>query len=159
MVALPDSAEDSSTRDWEMAPIYRAPMRARDLELPAGTGAEYGLAHRLVGIGAGEGDRAQRLLHRFATVPDGVFVWTRDRSGGYHLGQITGPVREDGSVAARAVGIRHVRPTTWLDRCFGEAEVPGAVARTFARGGRNFQRTHDAEAERQTAELWRAEFG
>jgi hypothetical protein len=31
------------------------------------------------------------------------------------------------------------------------------VARTFARGGRNFQRTHDVEAERTTAEIWRRE--
>lgn len=41
-----------------------------------------------------------------STVPDGVFVWTRD------------------------------------------------VAATFARGGRNFQRIHDEESERLTAELW-----
>ena len=31
---------------------------------------------------------------------------------------------------------------------------PPAVAATIARGGRNLQRTHDAEAERRTAELW-----
>jgi hypothetical protein len=34
--------------------------------------------------------------------------------------------------------------------------VPVAVAATFARGGRNFQRTHDAAAERRTVELWEA---
>jgi len=139
-----------------MAPIYRAPMRARDLDVPAGAGAEYGIAHGLVGIGAGKGERAERLLHKFATVPEGVFVWTRDRAGGYHLGCIDGPVREDGSPAARAVGIRHVRPATWLERSFEEADVPAAVARTFARGGRNFQRTHDAQAEQETAALWRS---
>ncbi|HET6870570.1 MAG TPA: hypothetical protein VFH80_31955 [Solirubrobacteraceae bacterium] len=64
--------------------IYRAPMRARDVE-------------------------AARMLHRFATVPIGAFVWTRDRGGIYHLGRIDGDVREDRSPAALAVGIAHVR--------------------------------------------------
>jgi hypothetical protein len=129
------------------------------MDLPAGAGAEYGLAHRLVGIGDGAGERFDRRLHRFADLPEGVFVWTRDRAGGYRLGRITGSVREDRSVAAKAVGIRHVRPTDWLARTFDESEVPAAVAKTFARGGRNLQRTHDAAAERQTAELWSAERG
>jgi len=43
-----------------------------------------------------------------------------------------------------------------LERPFGEDEVPAAVAETFARGGRNLQRTHDATAERRTAALWDA---
>ena len=134
--------------------IYRAPMRARDLEAPAGAGAEYGLAQGVVGIGPGQSDKAERMTHRFATLPDGVFVWTRDRRGDYHLGRIAGPMREERSAKARAVGIRYVRPARWLDRSFSEDEVPTAVARTFARGGRNLQRTHDAEAERRTAALW-----
>jgi hypothetical protein len=135
-------------------PVYRAPMRARDLDLPAGAGAEYGTAHGVVGIGAGSGEKAARMVHRFATLPDGVFVWTRDRAGAYRLGRISGELREEHSAAARAVGLRHVRPAVWRDRAFTEAEVPPAVARTFARGGRNLQRTHDADAERRTAELW-----
>jgi hypothetical protein len=135
--------------------IYRAPMRARDVDLPAGAGAEYGLAQGVVGIGPGRGDKAERMTHRFATVSDGAFVWTRDRAGGYHLGRIAGLMREARSADARAVGIRYVRPADWLPRVFSEAEVPAAVAKTFARGGRNFQRTHDAAAERQTVELWR----
>jgi hypothetical protein len=135
-------------------PVHRAPMRARDLDAPAGAGAEYGIANGVVGIGPGRGDRAARMVHRFATVPEGVFVWTRDRAGGYRLGRITGPLREDRSPGARAVGIGHVRAATWLERAFTEEEVPPAVARTFARGGRNFQRTHDTDAERRTAELW-----
>ena len=44
-------------------------------------------------------------------------------------------------------------PRGWTGR-FGEDEVPPAVAATFARGGRNFQQTHDERAERRTAELW-----
>lgn len=52
------------------------------------------------------------------------------------------------------VGIHNVRPAQWLPRPFGEDEVPPGVSATFARGGRNLQRTHDAAAERRTAELW-----
>jgi hypothetical protein len=137
--------------------IYRAPMRARDLDVPAGAGAEYGLSSGVVGIGPGRGEKAARLLHRFATAPSGVFVWTRDRAGNYRLGRIAGAVRDDRSPAARAVGIVHVRDTTWLPHGFRELEVPPAVAQTFARGGRNFQRTHDHDAERMTAQIWRRE--
>jgi hypothetical protein len=132
-------------------------MRARDQEVPPGAGAEYGLGRGIVGIGPGRGEKAARMLHRFATVPTGEFVWTRDRTGAYHLGQIAGDLREDRSPGALAVGIVHVRDTRWLSRAFAETEVPPAVARTFARGGRNFQRTHDQEAERMTAEIWRRE--
>jgi hypothetical protein len=134
--------------------IYRAPMRAREGEVPAGLGAEYCLASGVVGIGSGCGEKAARALNRFATLPAGVFVWTRDRAGGYHLGRIAGALREDRSPAARKVGIAYVRATTWLPRALAEIEVPPAVARTFARGGRNFQRTHDGEAERMTSDLW-----
>jgi hypothetical protein len=139
--------------------IYRAPMRARELDVPAGAGAEHGLARGVVGIGPGRGEKAARMLHRFATVPAGVFVWTQDRAGAYHLGQIAGDVREDRSPAAVAVGIVHVRDAVWLARAFDETEVPPAVSRTFARGGRNFQRTHDENAERMTADIWRRERG
>ncbi len=141
----------------DTACIYRAPMRSRDLEVPPGAGAEYGLARGVVGIGPGSREKAARMLHRFAEVPAGVFVWTRDCAGGYHLGQIAGDLRDDRSPAALAVGIVHVRDTTWVGRVFRETEVPLAVARTFARGGRNFQRTHDRDAERMTAEIWRRE--
>lgn len=191
---------------WErsaaMTEIYRAPMRARDRDLPDGAGAEHGLARGLVGIGdalaeevAGRlarpgddpaaagtacdddavpasggtralddavaaattehGEKAGRMLRRFAELPDGAFVWTRVGDGSYRLGRIAGPWRYDDSAAARAVGIHHVRPADWLDRPVGEHEVPPAVAATFARGGRNLQRTHDAGAERATAKLWR----
>lgn len=155
-------------------PIYRAPMRARDRELPAGAGAEHGLAHGLVGIGdalgsppatlddavaaaaVSHGDKAGRMLRRFAELPDGTFVWTRGVAGTYHLGRIAGPWRYDASPAAGAVGVHHVRAAVWLDRPFGPDEVPAAVADTFARGGRNLQRIHGEPAERRTAELWEA---
>lgn len=137
-----------------MPPIYRAPMRAPDHDAAAGTGAEYGVEHGLVGIGDTHGDKADRMRRRFAELPDGAFVWTRTADGTYRLGRIAGPWRYDDSPAARAVGIHHVRPADWLDRPFGEHEVPPAVAATFARGGRNFQQTHGERAERRTAELW-----
>jgi hypothetical protein len=155
-----------------MTPIYRAPMRARDRDCEPGAGADHGLEHGLVGIGdvletapatlqeavtaaaEAHGEKAGRMLERFAAIPDGTFVWTRASTGMFHLGRISGPWRYDASDAARAVGIPHVRPATWLDRAFGPDDVPAAVAETFARGGRNLQRTHSERAERRTAELW-----
>jgi len=156
------------------AAIYRAPMRARDRDAPDGAGAEYGLEHGVVGIGDAldtppanledavaatadeHGSKAARMLRNFAEFDDGAYVWTRTGDGHYHVGRIAGPWRYDDSSAAREVGIHHVRSAIWLDRPFGEDEVPAAVAETFARGGRNFQRTHSERAERKTAELWAA---
>jgi hypothetical protein len=131
-------------------------MRTREFETEPGAGAEFCLAQGLVGIGPGDSPKTGRMLHAFATLPDGVFVWTRDTAGHYRLGRIAGPMSQTDSPEARTVGLTHVRPADWLGRSFSEEEVPAAVARTFARGGRNFQRTHDAEAERLTGELWEA---
>jgi hypothetical protein len=132
--------------------IYRAPMRARDREVP---GADYGLEHGIVAIGDDRGESAERRRCRFAEIPDGTLVWTRDSGGGYRLGRIAGALRHD-AAAARAVGLGHVRPATWLPDPFGEGDVPAAVAETFARGGRNLQRIHSEEAERRTVALWAA---
>lgn len=128
-------------------------MRARDREVP---GAPFGLEHGLVGIGDTPGPKGERMLARFGDLPEGTFVWTRSPDGRYHLGRIAGPLRRDGSAAARAAGIVHVRPAAWLDRPFGDDDVPAAVAATFARGGRNLQRIRDEAAERRTAALWAA---
>jgi hypothetical protein len=135
-----------------MHPVFRAPMRPRAREAPAGLGADYGLAHGIVGIG----DTAGARIDRFGAVPDGAFVWTRDTDGSYWVGRITGPLRP---AARDAAGLTHVRAADWLDRPFGEHEVPAGVAATFARGGRNFQRTHGDAVERRTAELWAAAVG
>lgn len=89
----------------------------------------------------------------FAELPQGTLVWAR-ADGFFHLGRISGPWRYDDSREARVVGIHNVLPVRWLSRPFGEDEVPPAVSATFARGGRNVQRTHDSAAERRTAELW-----
>lgn len=178
-------------------PIFRAPMRARDRDLPDGAGAAFGVAHGLVGTGDAldvvpssideavaaatdrHGEKAGRMLRRFAEVPEGAFVWTRTGAGRgdtadagtpdgsasttgasvdapYRLGRIAGPWRYDDSGAAREVGIHHVRPAEWLDHAFAEEDLPAGVAYTFGRGGRNFQRTHDEDAERETAALWDA---
>jgi hypothetical protein len=132
-----------------MDPVFRAPMRAREHDAPPGAGAEYGLAHGIVGIG----DTAEARISRFGAVPDGAFVWTRDTDSAYWLGRIAGPLRPADPSAA---GLTHVRDADWLDRPFGEHDVPAGVAATFARGGRNFQRTHGEAVERRTAELWTA---
>jgi hypothetical protein len=149
-------------------------MRARTLHLDRDAGAAFGLEHGLVGIGdrlperprtlqaavaaaiAAHGEKAGRMLHRFAELPTGTLVWTwaDDR---FHLGRIDGAWRYEDGPEARAVGIHHVRPALWLERPFGEDEAPAAVVATFARGGRNLQRIHGAAAKRRTAELWQAE--
>jgi hypothetical protein len=147
-------------------------MRSRIRDAPAGAGAEFGIAHGIVGIGEAvdgrprsvaeailavaqaHGEKAGRMVARFAGLPDGTFVWTRQLDGVYRLGRLGGPWRYDDSSAAREVGIHHVRATVWSPRRFGDDDVPAAVARTFARGGRNLQRTHDHEAERQTVAAW-----
>jgi hypothetical protein len=136
------------------APIHRAPMRARDRDdVPPGAGADAGVEHGFVGIGPGTGAKAERMARAFAALPDGAFLWTRTSDGALHLGRVAGPLQEPGA-AARAVGLTHVRPATWLERPFGPDEAPAAVVATFRRGGLNLQRTHDAGAERRTAELW-----
>jgi hypothetical protein len=147
-------------------------MRSRARDAPPGAGAEFGITHGVVGIGEKvdgvpaslaeaiaaviqtHGEKAGRMLERFASLPDATFVWTRQLDGAYRLGRIAGAWRYDDSPAARDVGIHHVRPAVWSPRRFDEDAVPAAVARTFARGGRNLQRTHDAPAERQTVEHW-----
>jgi hypothetical protein len=132
-----------------MTAVFRAPMRARDHDAPPGTGAEYGLAHGLVGIG----DTAEARIRRLAELPDGVFVWTRDTAGDFWLRRVAGPLRR---APRNAAGLTHVRVADWLDRPYGADDVPADVAATFARGGRNLQRTHGAAVERRTAELWAA---
>jgi len=152
------------------AAVLRAPMRARDRpDVPAGTGAAFGLRHGVVGIGgtldpppADLDDalaraptlRARRQLERFADVPEGAFLWTRDPNGHSWLGRVTGPWRYETSAAARACGIHHVRSATWADRPVPDPDVPAAVRRSFDRGGLNLQRIREADV-RSVAALWR----
>jgi hypothetical protein len=147
-------------------------MRARSIEARPGAGADFAVDHGLVGIGEridpvpetpaeavlgvtqAHGEKAGRRLARFIGLPAGTYVWTRQSGGAYRLGQIAGGWRYDDSSAAREVGIHHVRPARWSPRHFDDGDVPVGVARTFARGGRNLQRTHDRTAERETAAYW-----
>jgi hypothetical protein len=113
------------------------------------------LAAALDTLAASGRDRLAARLHRFARVPDGALVWTRSVDG-YILGRLTGPWSYDGSAAARAVDLVHVRPCRWLPDPTPESLVPAATLQTFARGGRNFQRTHDATVSRESLALWNA---
>lgn len=148
-------------------------MRSRELEAPPFAGAGFGVHEGLVGIGervdpgpasleeaidrlaARLGPKAGRMVDRFASLPEGSLVWTRTGEETYRLGRVTGPWRYLDSEPARGVGIHHVRGAEWLDREFRADQVPAGVLHTFGRGGRNFQRIHDSEAEELTAELWR----
>ncbi|WP_022929658.1 hypothetical protein [Patulibacter americanus] len=158
-------------------PVIRAPMRARTLDTPPGAGADHAVSRGLVGTGDPldltpatldeavaaaadrHGEKAGRMLRRFAGLPTGAFVWTRISDTALRLGRITGPWRYDDADEARAVGIVHVRDAVWLPRPLEDDEAPPAVPATFGRGGRNLQRIHDAEAERGTAALWAAHGG
>lgn len=128
-------------------------MRPREPDAAPGVGAEYAVAHSLVGIG----DTDQARISCFADAPENAFVWTRDTNGWYWVGRIAGPLRPADSPARDAAGLSHVRAAEWLDRPFGEHHVPAGVAATFARGGRNFQRTHGDAVARRTAELFDAD--
>lgn len=139
-------------------------MRARDRpEVPAGAGAAFGLRHRLVGIGgwlvpppstlpeavlavtATAGAGAAQRLARFAALPAGDLVWTRDIDGTFRVGRVTGPWRYVTAPAADRCGIHHVRPTAWAPRAVVRDTVPAAVLAAFARGGLNLQRIRAAD--------------
>lgn len=97
------------------------------------------LALGVVGLGEVRDERAERRLERFAAVEDGAEVWTRDEAGFFVRGVVRGPVRYDDSPAARAADLVHVRDCAW-DEPLPEHRVPPAVAATYRRGGRSFQR-------------------
>jgi len=99
-------------------------------------------------------DRTARRLARFAAVPVGAFVWAREGEGLYLLGRLTGEWRYDGQRDAVAADLVHVRDCAWADEPVSEAELPAAVAHTFARGGRNFQQIHDPDVAARSQALW-----
>ena len=104
------------------------------------------------------GERVAARLERFAALPVGDFVWTRDADAELWLGRIEGEWHFDQEPAAAATDLQHVRSCRWSDAPVPMPEVPAGVLATFARGGRNFQRTRDAEAEAATSRWW-AEHG
>jgi len=156
----------------ETRPVYRAPMRARTHPVGRFIGARTSVARSQVGIGEPlsrtpgnlaeavrltvdeHGDRSGTLLTRFAEVDESALVWTRTAENEFRLGRLTGPWRYDDSSEARADGIRHVRAVRWLPLLFDLGSTPPLVVFAFYRGGRNFQRIRDPEAESMTNEIW-----
>ena len=98
--------------------------------------------------------RTARRLERFAEVPTGSFVWTRDLDGLFHLGRLTGEWRYEDSVEAVSVDLVHVRDCRWLPTPVPEAEAPAAVVQTYRRGGRNFQTVHDEAVGGESLAQW-----
>lgn len=92
-----------------------------------------------------------RAISRLANdVVDGDLVWTRDRAGGYWLGQIRGPWRYDASEDARRWDLNNVRACAWLDEPMRDFQVPGAVVRNFAGPGETLRRIPSPAATRMT---------
>ncbi|VEG45563.1 Uncharacterised protein [Mycolicibacterium flavescens] len=138
-----------------MTAVYRAPMRSRRDDIDPQGSLDRALALGVVGFGdAGFGERLARRVDRFADVEDGSFVWTRDADGLFWLGRIDGPYRRDDTDEASAVDLVHVRPCRWLSEPVLEPDVPAAVLATYARGGRNFQQTHDPDVGPQSERIW-----
>lgn len=125
--------------------VFRAPMVG---------GVQRALALGICGMTAHD-ERSARRVDRFAGVPDGSFVWTRDADGAHFVGQLAGPLRHDESDEAVAAGLTEIRPCTWIEQPIPEHEVPAATLATFARGGRNFQETHDPDVWARSVEVWR----
>jgi len=133
-------------------------MRSRLDTVDAGLAVERALDLGLVGVGGRlsspprdradavarvsdeHDDRVARRLERFIAVADGAEVWTRDPAGLFHRGVLTGPWHYDTDPAAYDTDLTHVRPCRWDGEALAEHQVPAAVAASFRRGGRNFQR-------------------
>ena len=142
-----------------MTAVYRAPMRSRRDDVEPHLAVERALRLGLCGMGEVDDERGARRLERFVAVPTDAFVWTRDGDGLTYLGRLTGAGRRDDDPDAIGADLVHVRDCTWLTDPIEDAQLPGAVTRTFARGGRNFQQVHDPHVEEQTAALWTVRSG
>jgi hypothetical protein len=143
-------------------PHYRAPLRSRRNDVDPALAVTRALECGLVGMGGvlrstprslAQGlaalseaydERLARRVERFALVPDGAVVWTRDPDGRYRRGRITGPWRYDDDPAAVTADLVHVRAAEWDDEGLEEHLAPRAVVASFRRGGRNFQRIRAA---------------
>ncbi len=144
-----------------MADVYRAPMRSRSNEIDWRATLERALRLGLCGFGrlvrnAAEEERLARRVDRFAALPEGSFVWTRDQDRLFWLGRVAGPYFRDEDPGAVAVDLVHVRRCTWLAEPLLESDAPAAVVATFGRGGRNFQQTHHRSVSQETQHIWDA---
>ena len=151
---------------------YRAPMRSRRDDVDPGLAVERALALGVCGTGGRlpsppkdlaaalretartYDERTARRLERFAAVPLGAYVWTRDVDGLYLVGRVSGGWRYDATPEAFEVDLVHVRDCDWREKPVPVEHVPPAVLRTYARGGRNFQQTHDDAVTAQSALVW-----
>jgi hypothetical protein len=129
-------------------------MRSRRDDVDPHLAVERALRIGVCGMGEATDERAERRLQRFAAVPTGAFVWTRDADGLTYLGRLTGEERRDDDPEAITADLVHVRDCTWLTDPVPDAQVPPAVAHTFARGGRNFQQIHQIDVGAQTEAVW-----
>ena len=134
---------------------YRAPMRT--LSVDDGTAAEWAIATGVVGLDGAVPTKAEcldevltavdleldertaRRIRRFTLAPAGSLVWTRDRSGGLHLGRLGRGQRYAHDADAHQLGLPHQRDCDWAAGPVPAGLVPAAVIETFARGGRNWQ--------------------
>lgn len=134
-------------------------MRSRSDEIDTQATLQRARRLGLCGFGQlandpGEAERLARRVSRFADVPDGSFVWTRDADGLFWLGRIRGAYFFDSDDGAAAVDLVHVRPCDWSAEPLLEQDVPAPVAETFRRGGRNFQQTHHPSVSVVTQQIW-----
>ncbi|MCB0950741.1 MAG: GAF domain-containing protein [Mycobacterium sp.] len=139
-----------------MTEVYRAPMRSRRRDVDPQDAIDRARSFGLCGFGGDPDppptDRLARRIERFAAAADGSFVWTRDADGLYLLGRLDGPYFYD--AGGQSVDLVHVRPCRWRTDPIVESAAPPAVIATFGRGGRNFQRIHDADAGDDSVRLW-----
>ncbi|WP_159230261.1 GAF domain-containing protein [Mycolicibacterium vanbaalenii] len=136
-----------------MTSVYRAPLRSRRDDVDPQGAIERAHALGLCGFGGDrDPERLARRVERFADVPDGSFVWTRDAAGLYWLGRLDGPYFYDAE--GEDVDLVHVRACRWLTAPIVESATPPAVIATFGRGGRNFQQIHDPDVGGQSARQW-----
>lgn len=113
-----------------MHQVYRAPMRSRHDDVDPGLAVERALASGVCGVGG-----------RLSTPPS-------------TLAEALARTDDHGSPDALATDLVHVRACDWLARPVPPERVPAATLATFARGGRNFQQTHDATVGADSAALW-----
>jgi hypothetical protein len=112
-----------------------AAIRQRD---EPGWGRQAASTVRLFGKEAAEGD----------------FIWTRDLSGRFWVGRITGPYRYDNSAKAKELDTHQVREAQWSPRPLNDLEVPGAVIRAFSGTSTSFSRIWNLGARHYTAWVW-----
>ena len=78
-------------------------------------------------------------------------MWANDGDL-YWLGRIDGAYFYDAD--GGDADLVHVRPCEWSVATFVESLCPAAAIATLVRGGRNFQRIHDAQVGEQSSQLW-----